>query len=108
MYQRIFKVVKSIIPRIETELIALRSGNSIDRQYLRYVNTKCFKYPINETKVFPTEKIDNLLEKYNNDVVYPSNKSFEIIDYLGKNNFFLLLLIKNMEVQILFDFFCFN
>ena len=97
MYQRIFNLVKSIVPRIsETELIALRSGNtSIDRQLFKgYVNTSNFKYPMNETRVFPTEKIDNLLKKYNNDVVYPSNKSFEIIDYLGKNNFFSFIIDK--------------
>lgn len=97
MYQRIFKVVKSIIPRItETELIALRSGNtSIDRQLFQgNVNTNNFKYPINETRVFPTEKIDNLLDKFNDSIVYPSHKSFEIIDYLGKNNFFPFIIDK--------------
>lgn len=97
MYHRIFNVVKSIIPRIsETELIALRSGNtSIDRQLFQgRVDTSNFKYPINEKRVFPSEKIDNLLDKYNNTTVYPSNKSVEIINYLGKEKFFSFIIDK--------------
>ena len=89
MYRKIFTRVKNIIPKISsTELIALQSGTtSVDRMIFNgYVNLKNFR--LDKTKTFPIEKIDNLLNKYGNDTVYPSEKTNEIFSYLGKNKFF--------------------
>jgi len=88
MYRRIFNNVKKLIPKIsETELAALRSGTtSIDRSiFLGKVDIPNKLY-IPDDK-FNLKKVDDLLEKYGDEIIYPNEKSKEIFDYIGKNNF---------------------
>ena len=88
MYRKIFKIVKKIIPKIsDTELAALRSGTtSLDRSiFLGKVEIPKKLY-IPPDK-FDLQKVENLLEKYGDETVYPNKKSKEIFDYIGKNNF---------------------
>ena len=92
MYKQIFKFVKNRIPKIsETELIALRSGNtSIDREILQgKVNIpKIYNY---ENK-FPKEVLNKLLLDFDNSVIYPNNNDNYWIDYLAKNKYFSFLI----------------
>jgi acyl-CoA dehydrogenase len=94
MYNRIFNIVKKLIPKIsDTELIALRSGTtSLDRQIFNgYVNTKINFKSIQANK-FDENKIDELVSKYKNDIVYPNTNNNEIINFLGKNKFFSFII----------------
>jgi len=98
MYKQIFSIVKKLIPRVsETELIALRSGTtSLDRQIFNgSVNTK-MNFKSHETK-FDNNKIDELLKKYKNDIVYPNDNDNEIIKYLGKNKFLSFIIDEKYE-----------
>jgi acyl-CoA dehydrogenase len=101
MYRYIFNYIKRVIPRIsDTELIALRSGNtSIDRQILegKVILPKKVKY-VNK---FPKENLDKLLYDYTenlydeNDketVIYPNNNDNMWINYLAKNKYFSFLI----------------
>ena len=89
--KRIFKTVKNLIPKIsETELIALRSGTtSLDRDIF------CGK--VNLPKKFDDcdsinknnlDKINALLSKYGNEVIYPNEKSDEILNYISNEKFY--------------------
>lgn len=92
MYNRIFSIVKKLVPRIsDTELIALRSGTtSLDRQiFNRSVNTK-INFKSIQTNNFNENKIYELISKYKNNIVYPNTNNNEIINFLGKINFFHL------------------
>jgi acyl-CoA dehydrogenase len=93
MYKPIFSIVKKLIPKVsETELIALRSGTtSLDRQIFNgSVNTK-MNFKSSETK-FDNNKIDDLLTKYKDDIVYPNDNNNEVVNYLGKNKFFSFII----------------
>ena len=94
MYKFIFSNIKNILPKIsETELVALRSGTtSIDRDIFRgKVDLETIKK--NEIKKkFDEKKVEHLLLKYGNDIVYPNNNNNEIIKYLGKNKFFSFII----------------
>ena len=75
MYRKIFSSVKNIIPKISsTELIALQSGTtSVDRMIFNgNVNLKNFR--LDKIRMFPTEKVDNLLKKYGNETVFSVGK----------------------------------
>ena len=89
----IFKNVKKIIPRISpTELIALKSGDtSIDRDILSGKVDFKLKPHILEKK-FPEEKLNDLISKYGNDIVFPSEKTTDIFNLLGKNKFFSFII----------------
>ena len=92
MYRFIFNRIKKIIPKIsETELIALNSGNtSLDRSIF---SGKVTMPSIAKTKdLFDTSKVDTLLDKYGEETVYPNDKSKEMFDYIGKNNFLSLII----------------
>jgi acyl-CoA dehydrogenase len=94
MYKTIFNGIKKIIPKIsETEMIALRSGTtSIDREIFQgYVNIKKFKQS-EQTKKFEENKIKELYQKYRNEHVFPSNKTDEIMNFLGKNKFWSFII----------------
>ena len=98
MYKSIFSIVKRLIPRIsETELIALRSGTtSLDRQIFNgSVNTQ-INFKSHELK-FDNNKIDELLKKYKDDIVYPNDNDDEIVKYLGKNKFFSFIIDEKYE-----------
>jgi len=90
MYSFLFQQIKKIIPRISaTELIALRSGNtSVDRMIFKgNVNLNNYKN-LNLSKKFDEKKVNELLNKYGNEIVYPSKKTNEIFSFLGSNKFF--------------------
>lgn len=94
MYKYIFNNVKKLIPKIsETELIALRSGTtSIDRDIFNgFVNTN-FKFKKYDEFKFNDSLIDEIHNKYKNDIVYPNNNNNEIINFLGKNKFFSFII----------------
>jgi formiminotetrahydrofolate cyclodeaminase len=94
MYNRIFSIVKKLIPRIsDTELIALRSGTtSLDRQIFNgNVNIK-INFKSIQTNKFDENKIYELISKYKNDTVYPNTNNNEIINFLGKNKFFSFII----------------
>ena len=92
MYKFIFKQIKEIIPKIsETELIALNSGNtSLDRSIFKGKVILPSLAKIND--LFDVSKVDNLLKKYGDEVIYPNNKSKEMFDYIGKNKFLSLII----------------
>lgn len=94
MYNRIFNIIKKLVPKIsDTELIALRSGTtSIDRQIFNgSVNIK-FNFKKIQTNKFDENKINKLVSKYKNDIVYPNTNNNEIINFLGKNKFFSFII----------------
>ena len=89
---RIFNVVKKIIPKIsETELIALRSGTtSIDRHIFEgKVNLP--KLISNDNK-FDDNKVNTLLDKYSKWDIFPNNNNNTIVNYLGTNKFFSFII----------------
>ena len=93
----LFNTVKNIIPKISsTELIALRSGTvGLDREIFKgKVNYK-IKNNMKVEKKFNERKVNNLLEKYGETFIYPSNYSDEIFKYLGKNKFFSFIISEN-------------
>ena len=93
--RRVFNKVKRIIPKIsDTELIALRSGTTcLDKEiFLGKVDISKIKKKELERK-FSSTKVKELIEKYGKiEKVYPSDKSDEILDYVGKNKFLSFLI----------------
>lgn len=99
MYNRIFNIVKKLIPKIsETEIIALRSGTtSLDRQIFNgNVNTK-INFKLIKTNKFNEFKINELISKYRNDIVYPNTNNNEIINFIAKNKFFSFIIDEKYE-----------
>lgn len=95
MYKTFFRQVKKMIPRIsDTELIALKSGNThIDRQILEG-NIKFPQKPVKVNK-FPESKLNDLLTNF--DIfskVYPNDNNNYWVEYLAKNGFFSFLIDK--------------
>ena len=92
MYRSIFKFVKNKIPKIsQTELIALRSGNtSLDRQILQGSVTLPKKFGYKNK--FPQDKLDHLLNNFDNTQVYPNNNNNKWINHVAKNKFFSFLI----------------
>jgi alkylation response protein AidB-like acyl-CoA dehydrogenase len=96
MYSRLFTAVKRLIPKISnTELLALRSGTtSVDRMLFNgYVDTSQFKLQRDQWS-FPLTKVNELLRTYKNETVFPSEKTKDIFDHLGKNKFFSFIIDK--------------
>tara|TARA_A100001015_G_scaffold320433_1_gene446776 strand:- start:3036 stop:5030 length:1995 start_codon:yes stop_codon:yes gene_type:complete len=87
----LFSRIKSIVPKVSpTELIALRSGTvSIDRDIFNgYVNISSIKEKEKVSPKFSQEVLTELLEKYKNEqTVFPSEKSKEIMDFVCSNKF---------------------
>ncbi len=98
MRKLLFNSVKKLIPKIsETELIALRSGNtSIDRQIFEgKVKLPSIKPQIvtpSETYNVFNKKSDSLLNKYGDNKIYPNTNHKEIFNYLGSNKFFSFII----------------
>ena len=93
--EKIFNLVKSKIPKISnTELIALRSGNtSIDRQILQgKIN---FPKKPNYQKKIPNENLNDLFNKFDGSKIYPNNNSNYWIKYLANNKYFSFLIHEN-------------
>ena len=95
----LFRQVKNIIPKIsKTELIALRSGTvSLDRQLfegkveLPVYNSK----KNNFDNQFNNFSVNNLLKKYGDiKQFYPNKEISDILNYIGNNNFFSLIIDK--------------
>ena len=96
-YNSLFQFVKKLVPKVSsTELIALRSGNtSVDRMIFNgKVDVSKFTQLQRDDFTLPTLNVTNLLKKYANETVYPSKKTNEIFDYLGKNKFFSFIVPK--------------
>lgn len=93
MYRFLFNQIKKKIPKIsDTELIALRSGNtSIDRSILMGKIHYPKKHKI-ENK-FSKKKLDSLLNSWNsNEKIYPNTNKNRWIKYLGENKYFSFLI----------------
>ncbi len=93
MYRSLFNFVKRKIPKIsDTELIALRSGNtSIDREILQGK----VKFPTPSTKPvnkFPEEKLEELFRDFDNSKIYPNDNNNMWIKYLAENKYFSFLI----------------
>ncbi len=95
MYRQLFNFVKKKIPKIsDTELIALRSGNtSIDRQILH--GKVEFPTKFNYKDKFPDRTLNYLLKNFDNSIIYPNNNQNKWINYLAKNKFFSFLIHEN-------------
>tara|TARA_Y100000389_G_scaffold113024_1_gene110174 strand:+ start:10393 stop:12384 length:1992 start_codon:yes stop_codon:yes gene_type:complete len=90
--KKLFNFIKNKIPKIsQTELIALKSGNtSLDRTILQ---GKFFlpEKPIIVNK-FPEQKLDKLLNTFDNSKIYPNNNNNFWINYLAKEKYFSFLI----------------
>lgn len=88
MYSRLFGAVKKLVPKIsQTELVALRSGNtSIDREILS--GKVSLPKKSDWKNVFPEGEIKNLAKNYNG--MHPYNHS--IVNYAARNKFFSFLI----------------
>ena len=90
--KKVFNFIKTKIPKIsQTELIALTSGNtSIDRSILlgkvKLPEKIHYKNKLND------DKLNQLLNKFDNSQIYPNNNSNYWIDYLAKNKYFSFLI----------------
>ncbi len=92
MYRQLFNYVKKKVPKIsETELIALRSGNtSIDRQILEgRIN---FPPPQKTENKFSAASLNRFLNSYDNSPVYPNNNDNKWVNYVAKNKYFSFLI----------------
>lgn len=102
MYRRIFKQVKSIIPKIsETEITALKSGGvSIDREIFRGKINYCDLYkPLQKSIDKMTEKnmekeVEDLLKITGQNPIYPSSTIHYIMSYLGEKGFLSMIIDK--------------
>ena len=94
MYKFLFKNVKKMIPRIsETELIALRSGNThLDRQIMQGKVILPDKPRI--FNKFPQNEVQKLIENFDHSVIYPNTNDNYWITYLAKHKFFSFLIDK--------------
>ncbi len=91
---KLFSFVKSRIPKISnTELIALRSGNtSIDRQILN--GSVCLPLQNKPPNKLPDKMISDLLDNFDNTPIFPNNNNNYWINYLAENKFFSFLIDK--------------
>jgi acyl-CoA dehydrogenase len=103
MYLQLFSRVKKIIPKIsETELIALRSGGvSIDRDIF---SGKLYYDKLNKINISNKEHENNmlhltknLLRKYGDTKVYPSNNIKNIMNELGQKGFLGMIIDKKYD-----------
>ena len=98
MRKLLFNSVKKLVPRIsQTELIALRSGNtSLDRQIFQgKVKLPAIKPEVvnpSETYQVFDKKSNTLLKKYRDEKVYPNSRYQEIFNHLGSNKFFSFII----------------
>lgn len=92
MSKRLFQIIKNKIPHISnTELIALRSGNtSIDRQILegKIFFPKKHKYQ----NQFSESKVNKFLNQFDNTRIYPNNNNNKWINYAAQNKYFSFLI----------------
>ena len=93
MNKRIFSFARGKIPKISnTELIALRSGNtSLDRQILQGKITYPERKP-QKPSTFDVKKVDELLDFFDDKEIKRSYIPQKTIDFLAKNKFFSFLI----------------
>jgi len=99
MSLRLFRFAKSLIPRISSsELIALQSGStSLDRELFKgSVDTTEIKLQTNTSPFYKTfrQKADELCSQYKQGQVYPSFRTANLFEYLGKEGFFSFIIDK--------------
>ena len=82
MYSRLFNFVKNKIPKISnTELIALRSGNtSIDRQIL--LGKVNLNFKTNNINKFDEGKLSFLLNNFDGKKIYPNDNNNKWLNFL--------------------------
>ena len=92
MYSRLFNFVKNKIPKISnTELIALRSGNtSIDREIL--LGKVNLNFKPNYKFKFDEGRLSFLLNNFDGKKIYPNDNNNKWLDFLGKNKFLSFLI----------------
>ena len=92
MYKRLFSLIKRKIPKIsDTELIALRSGNtSLDRSILE--GKVIFPQKHIYKNKFPEDKLTTLFKKFDYKTVYPNDNNNKWINHLAQNKFFSFLI----------------
>ena len=96
MYRQLFNYVKRKIPRIsDTELIALRSGStSLDKDILvGKVDLSNIKKNKNlDYNKFSNDKINNLLNSFSNNKIYPNTDNNLMINKVAHNKYFSFLI----------------
>lgn len=101
MRQTLFNYVARLVPKIsETELVALRTGNtSLDRMiYQGKVVLPSQKANNNDQKnKIWNQKVDKLLQQFPTKKVYPNPNWKKITDYLGHNKFFSFIIDEKYE-----------
>jgi len=104
--KQLFKRVQQLIPRISnTEMIALQSGTtSMDRQIFEgHVPSFSFEEKSNESifhapppykhnDIFPKERIDELIEKFPEQHIYPDGDYNRLFTHMGEKGFFSFLI----------------
>jgi acyl-CoA dehydrogenase len=127
MYRSLFIEIKKILPKIsETELIALRSGGvSIDREifegkvkpFFLKKNNQPINFQSTEIENLFMKRVDDILDKYKSDNIYPSNNIHNIMKDIGENKFLGMIIEKkyggsklsvNLQSRILSKFSSFN
>ena len=90
--RKLFNFVKNKIPKIsDTELIALRSGNtSLDRQIL--LGKVSLPKKIISKQKFPQSKLNELYNTFDGSTIYPNDNNNKWINYLAKNKYFSFLI----------------
>jgi acyl-CoA dehydrogenase len=99
MYRFIFNKVKNIIPKIsETEIIALKSGGtSFDRDLFKgRMNYNNLFKPILDSNVnnYMKKEVEDLLNKYGSEPVYPNKNIKNVMSHLGQNGFLSMIIDK--------------
>ena len=97
--RRVFNIVKSNIPKISpTELIALNSGNtSLDRSILNGKIDFLEKPKI--INKFPQNKLNNLLNTFDNSQIFPNKNNNYWINFLAKEKYFSFLIDGRIQQQ---------
>ena len=98
VYQQVFKIVKSIIPKIsETEIIALKSGGvSIDRELFngKVDYTKLYKPILKTWEQDMEHKTNDLLKTIGTENIYPNKNIHTIMKQLGEEGFLSMIIDK--------------
>jgi len=97
-YKQLFKIVKSILPKIsETEIIALESGGvSIDRELFNgKVNYENLYKPIlKKSENHMEDETNNLLNSQGSQNIYPNENMDVLMKQLGKKGFLSMIIDK--------------
>jgi len=91
-----FERVKKLVPKISaTEMIALQSGTtSIDREIFQGL-VKPYAFKKQDTRIFSDKEVSDLVTKFSNQHIYPSNEWKSLLEYMGTRGFFSFLIPHN-------------